>query len=70
MLPFLLVELARPGAVALTPQGGVSTMGKQENADLKVGATMPLQSSSPSIDRLRSKAPDTKLPEIASAAQQ
>jgi len=26
-------------AVALTPQGGVSRAGKQENADLKVGAT-------------------------------
>jgi hypothetical protein len=26
-------SVARGGAVALTPQGGVSTMGKQENAD-------------------------------------
>ena len=39
LVPPFRLELARDGAVALTPQGGVSTMGKQENADLKVGAT-------------------------------
>ncbi|MGA2609731.1 MAG: hypothetical protein ABSH01_20005 [Terriglobia bacterium] len=33
MRPLLRLELARGDAVALTPQGGVSTMGKQENAD-------------------------------------
>jgi hypothetical protein len=39
LLPLLRLELARADAIALTPQGGVSMMEKQENADLKVGAT-------------------------------
>jgi hypothetical protein len=34
-----LRELARASGVALTPQGGVSTMGKQENARQLTGAT-------------------------------
>ena len=32
-VPFLRLEIARDGAVALTLHRGVSTMGKQENAD-------------------------------------
>jgi hypothetical protein len=45
LLPLLRLKLAQADAVALTPHRGVSTMGKQEDAD-PAGAGSALQSGS------------------------